>query len=72
MELGKKPLTKSRARMPAMPGVVRRAIATAFAFDLTPWKNGLFQKARSDMQSGCLATSRSERARPMPVYSWED
>ena len=51
-----------------MPRVVRRAVATAFAFDLTPWKNGVFQKARSDIrQSGCLATSRSERARPMPV-----
>ena len=68
MELGKKPLTKSDARDARRrpPRLMR------FRFRPNAVENGLFQKARSDMQSGCLATSRSERARPMPVYSWED
>ena len=44
MELGKKPLTKSRgADAPRCPAL-SRAIDTDLAFDLTPWKNGLFQK----------------------------
>ncbi len=51
-----------------MPGVVRRAIATAFAFDANAVEKWLVPKSKERSPAiQMLATSRLERARPMPV-----